>query len=232
VGQTVNVAMRDLAGNLGLASQLIVGQDLTGPQISAVAGIVAPGAGGDQVVITFDRPVRTGIALDWHHYTVDQGGAPIDLSASTPRYSSITNSVYFTLPEGVDLQSALQVHVASTGVTDLAGLAMAPADLLGNTTGDVLAPSLVAAYANLREDSLGHDLDVLFSEDVDPGEPLAPVNWVSSAGQTAINVIRLDGLSVRVTFATPILGGETISFTGLKDLAGNVAGLVTVDVAP
>lgn len=230
VGETVNIAMRDLAGNLGLASQLIVGQDVTGPSVSAVSGLVQPGAGGDRVVVQYDRPVQSGVALDWHHYTATQGSTVLDLSTATPRYDSTTNSVHFILAEGQDLLDGVQVHVTATGVTDLAGLTMTPADLLGDTTGDSTAPSLVAAYVNRREDAQGRQVDILFSEDVDPILAILPVNWLSSGGQTPLSVTQLTGDSVRVTYATPLTGGEVLSAIGLMDLAGNTSGALTITV--
>jgi len=231
VGQTVDISMRDLAGNLGLASQLIVGQDVAGPAVSAVSGLVQPNAGGDRVIVQFDRPVQSGTALDWHHYTATQGATVLDLSTATPRYDSTSNSVHFILAEGQDLQDGVQVHVTATGVTDLAGLVMTPADSLGNTTGDSDAPSLVSAYVNYREDIQGYMVDVLFSEDVDPILAILPVNWLSSGGQTPLSVTQLSGNSVRVTYATPLVGGETLSSLGLMDLAGNASGALNITVA-
>jgi len=230
VGQTVNVSFHDLAGNLGLASQLIVGQDVAGPVVTAVSGVVTPGAGGDQIRITFDKPVQTGLALNTSRYTADQAGAAVDLSSAAARYESSTNTVVLNLPEGVDLEDGVDVHVTGSGVTDLAGLAMSPADISGATAGDAVVPTLDVAYVNHRADFLGKTVDVRFSEDVQTLGAMFQTNWSSSGGQSLLGISALSDSVYRLTFAVGFAPGDQLTVRNIVDLAGNAAGDLVVDV--
>ena len=231
IGDTVNVSFRDLAGNLGIASQLAVGQDVAGPVVTSVSGTIQEGRGGDTVSITFDKPLQSGIALNSANYTIDQGGALFDLSGLVPVYVSGTNTVVFTLAEGQDLDASQQVHVTATGVTDLSGLLMTPADELGAVSGDSSAPALVEAFVNLRVDATGRSIDVLLSEDVDPSVLILPVAWSSTGGQSVMAVERLQGDVYRVSLFSAALPGDQLSiFAGIEDLAGNAASSHSVDI--
>lgn len=231
IGDTVNVSFRDLAGNLGIASQLAVGQDAAGPIVTSVSGEIQQGRGGDTVSITFDKPLQTGLALNSANYTIDQGGSIFDISGIVPVYVSGTNTVVFTLAEGQDLDASQQVHVTATGVTDLAGLVMTPANELGAVSGDVSAPALVDAFVNLRADATGRSIDVLLSEDVDPSILVLPVAWSSTGGQSVITVERLQGDVYRVfLFTAPTPGDQLTILAGIEDLAGNAAASQSVDI--
>ncbi|MFT5830571.1 MAG: hypothetical protein ACI9D0_001157 [Bacteroidia bacterium] len=231
IGDTVNVSFRDLAGNLGIASQLAVAQDATGPVVTAVSGTVQEGRGGDTVSITFDKPLQTGLALNSANYTIDQGGSLFDLSGLVPAYISGGNTVVFTLAEGQDLDASQQIHVTATGVTDLSGLVMTPADELGAVSGDASAPALLDAFVNLRADFTGRSIDVLLSEDVDPSVLVLPVAWSSTGGQSVMTVQRLQGDVYRVSLLTaPAPGDQLTILPGIEDLAGNAAGSVSVDI--
>lgn len=230
VGQTVNVSFHDLAGNLGLASQLVVGQDVVGPVVTAVEGVVVPGAGQDQLRVTFDKPVQTGVALNHNRYTLDQAGSFLDLSGSTPRYDSTTDTVVFILPEGVDLTEGVDVHVTASDILDLSGIAMTPADLSGTTAGDSVAPTLVSAYVNYRADFTGRTVDVLFSEDVDETNALLQNKWSSSGGQNQIGLIKLNESAYRLVFAAGFGSGDQMTVRDIEDLAGNAPGDLVVDI--
>ena len=230
VGQTVNVSHHDLAGNLGLASQLIVGQDVAGPVVTAVSGVIDPGAGGDQVRITFDKPVQTGMALNPSRYTVDQGGDVLDLSSASARYESTTNTVVLLLPVGVDLQDGVDVHVTGSGVTDLSGLVMTAADETGATSGDAVLPTLEAAFVNYRADFLGRTVDVRFSEDVDEADATFKSFWSMSGGQSLLTATPLSGSVYRLVFASGFSLGDQVTVDNVSDLAGNTAGALVTDV--
>jgi len=135
------------------------------------------------------------------------------------------------LAEGQDLDASQQVHVTATGVTDLSGLLMTPADELGAVSGDSSAPALVEAFVNLRVDATGRSIDVLLSEDVDPSVLILPVAWSSTGGQSVMAVERLQGDVYRVSLFSAALPGDQLSiFAGIEDLAGNAASSHSVDI--
>jgi len=231
IGQTVNVSFRDLAGNLGIASQLTVGQDVAGPNVTLITGVITEGEGGDLVLVSFDKPVQTGLALDVNHYTIDQGGAFFDLSGIQPRYISGTNTVVFPLGVGQNLDVNTLVHVTASGVTDLSGLAMTAADISGAASGDATTPALAQAFVNYIEDFSGRTVDVRVSEDVSPLFLSLPVVWSSTGGQSVMSVAVLQGDMYRVTLLTALAPGDQLQvMAGVEDLAGNAAGALTVDV--
>lgn len=231
IGATVNVSFRDLAGNLGIASQLAVGQDVAGPTVTSVTGVIQEGEGGDLVLVRFDKPVQTGLGLDVTHYTIDQGGVPFTLNGLQARYVSGTNTVVFPLGDGQNLNASQSVHVTASGVTDLSGLVMTAADITGSVSGDATTPSLVEAFVNYREDFTGRSIDVRVSEDVSPLLLSLPVAWTSTGGQSVMTVSVLQGDVYRVTFLSTLSPGDQLQvMAGVEDLAGNAAGALTVDV--
>lgn len=230
LGDTVNFQVRDRAGNLGLSSELVTGIDVLAPTLGAVAGISVPGIGGDLVTITFAGLVDTTTALDLGNYVVSQGSTVISLTDAVARYRSTTNTVVLHLADGVNLADGVDVTVVVVNVENHAGLAMAQTSLVGATAGDSTAPGIAGAFLNYREDFLGRVVDVQFDEDVQALDPLIAGGWTSSGGQLASSVQQLGPDLYRVTFATALSGGETLTLFQAEDPAGNQATSLTVVV--
>ena len=225
-GQTVDITAVDLAGNSGLVSEAIQVADTAGPAVIGVAGVVAPGTGGDVVRVTFSEPVSQTNALNPSNYTVSAGGVPIDVSSSNPAYESATNTV--TIPLPVDLLESDTINVMVSGVSNLAGITMSsPANVNGSISGDGVAPGFVASYVNFRADPGGATVDILFDEDVDESFVTDPLQYTVVGGQQVLSATMIRADTVRLTLSFGVSSGDMISLTALPDLAGNVSGTIT-----
>jgi hypothetical protein len=230
---TVNVNLRDLAGNAGIASRAIVSQDVSGPLVTGVSGVSVSGLGGDYVIVNYDKPVELQSGLLVSNYAVTNGATAINLAGAQARYASGLSRVTIYLPPGQELQPSAGLTVEVDGVNNHAGLAMNPPASIGGTVGgDTTAPSLAAAFANHREDAAGRVIDLRFGEHVEEAFALAPANWTASGGQGVVGVEALDLDLYRLTLTAALASGQTLSITGIRDLAGNAAGLLQIAPLP
>ena len=197
--------------------------DAADPLVVSVAGTAVENEGGDYITVTWNEPIDQTTGLDTANYAFTNNGNPIDLTFATVRYSSIDHSVTFFLPEGEELDPAFQINSTINNVADVSGNALAVAITpSGTITGDTTAPSVLNAFANLREDATGRTIDVLFDEAVDGTFTGAFANWSTSglASVTAATVV--DSQYVRLTLDQALAGGDTVDLaTGLNDLANN-----------
>jgi len=224
-GQTLDITGVDLAGNTGLVSEAIQSVDVAGPAVVGVAGVVTPGTGGDFVTVDFSEPVNLGVALNPSNYTVSAGGVPIDVSSSNLSYASATNTV--TIPLPLDLLETDTVNVMVSGITNMAGIAMgAAANVNGAISGDGVAPDFSNSYVNLRVDSGGATVDLLFTEDVDPTFATDVLQYTVAGGQSVLYASMLRPDTVRLTLSFALASGDTVSLTGLLDLAGNASATI------
>lgn len=230
LGETVNFQVRDRAGNLGLSSELVAGVDSVAPVAASAVGVAASGAGGDRVIVTFTGLVDEATALDLSNYAISQGGVYVSLTDAGARYSSVLNQVVIHLAEGVNLTNGVDVTVVVSNVEGHSGLVMTPANLVGSTSGDAVAPTLEQAFLNYRADFQGRVVDVYFDEDVDPTLPSVPTAWSLSGGALPTQVQVLDGHLFRLTFASALAGGETLTLASVSDPAGNTTTSPTVVV--
>ncbi|MEM7308042.1 MAG: hypothetical protein AAF682_15290 [Planctomycetota bacterium] len=229
-GESIDVTMTDLAGNVGVTSQLAQAASATGPALLTVDGVIEPGFGGDRVLFGFNTPVDAGSAGVISNYAIDQGGVAVDLSGAALRYSSSTNTVTVLLPSGVELDPSQNVHAVVDNVANFDGVAISPAgDLIGTVTGDLDAPDFSGGFVNYRADATGIEVDLYFTEDVDPTFAETASNFVPSGGQTALTAELLRADVVRLTLSAPLVAGDTIDTTGIEDAAGLAAGAISVE---
>jgi hypothetical protein len=225
----VSADLRDVAGILGSVSQIVGPADASGPVVSGVQGFGVANFGGDTIEVVFDEPVDLASALDSNNYTVTNGAASVDVAGAVLRYTSATNTVEIRLPAGVELDASAGIGVDVAGVKDVAGLVMnPPASLAGSVSGDTTPPDFGAAFVNFAASSLGTAIDVLFDEDVDAAFASDPLNWSITGGAAVTQAQSLSGSHWRLTLSQPHVPGETLSVTGLPDVAGNASGLISI----
>ena len=230
LGETVNFQMRDRAGNLGLSSELIAAVDSAPPVAASVVGITVPGYGGDQVVVAFIGLVDVVSATELSNYALSQNSLNVSLVGATARYTSTTNEVVITLADGVNLIDGLDVTMTVNSVEGHSGLVMGSTPLVGATSGDSVAPTLVQAFVNWRDDFTGQTIEIRLSEDVLASMPSTPTAWTSDGGQFPIATTIVDHDLFRVRFSTPFVGGEVLTLLSATDLAGNIGSSLTVTV--
>ena len=223
---SLDVTCTDLAGNTsGVLTRVVQSADATGPLVSSVSGVATSGYGGDTLSITYSEPVKTVTAFNLANYTVTSNGNAISLIGATATYVSATNTVVFHLASGQELDSAVSVHVAISGVQDVAGNAMAATvNTTGAVSGDSSAPTISSAFVDWAADASGATIDVGFSEDVLASGAGSILNWGSSGSTAVSSVLRLSDSHYRVTFAAALGASATLSVAGIADPAGNSAG--------
>lgn len=228
-GDQIDVTMTDLAGNVGVTNQLAQAPVSTGPALVSVAGVIAPGFGGDRVVLTFSAPLSPAQATLLANYTLDQGGVALDLAGTSIRMSSASNQIALHLPVGVELDPFQQIHATVANVTNQDGIAMSPAgDLAGAVSGDSTPAGFAAAFVNHREDAGGLVVDVRFTEDVDTAFAEMPASFTVSGGQTVVGAELLREDVLRLTLSAPLGIGQTIGTTALPDAAGIPSGAISI----
>lgn len=236
VGDALTVTYDDLAGNTAAAMTVVAAADgAGGPGINAVSGTAVEGAGGDRVVIDFNKPIDPTTGLDPSSYAILNGATPISLSGARLVYESAIHRLTVLLAVGQELDPTQSVNVMATGVLDHSGQVMTPdANISGPTGGDTTPPDPLEAeaFVNRRADPSGRAVDVRFGEDVQSAFVTTPSNWASSGGQlvTAVQMFRRD--HYRLTLSAALAGGETLSLPGVPDLAGNAAGVFSLTPLP
>ncbi len=228
-GDSIDVTMTDLAGNVGVTNQLAQAATTVGPVLLSVDGVIQPGFGGDEVRLGFSVPIEPGSAGTIANYAVDQGGNPVDLTGAALRYVSATNTVAIQLASGVELDPFQTVHVLVDNVTNQDGIAISPqGDLTGSVTGDTTPPDFAVAFVNFRESATAQVVDVLFTEDVDPAFAGTPANFTASGGQTVTGATLLAPDILRLSLSAPLIDGDTIDTVGIEDAAGVAAGAISI----
>lgn len=227
---SVHAVVDDLAGNSGDVTRAISPVEISGPVVLSVAGVIEPSLGGDRIEITFDHPIDFASALTGAALTASQGGSELDLTGAAMRWSSTESMLTLYLPEGTELAAGVVLDVTVDGVFNHAGLPMdPPAVVSGPVSGDETAPAIAGAHANERVDATGATYDVHFDEDVASASVLDALQWSASGGQGVLGVQVVTPAVVRVQLSAPLLAGETLDVDGATDLAGNVAGPLSVE---
>lgn len=232
-GFDVTFSFSDLARNSsGALTRTVAAADSVAPLIAGVQGYSVSGVGGDYVTISYDEPVTPATGLDLANYTITNGGSTLSLSGSSASWDSSTLTVTISLADGVELDPALGMQVTVRNVADWSGNAIAASGATtgGTVVGDSTAPGVDGAFVNWRENAAGRVVDVQFGEDVDTTFAGDVLNWSASGGQTISSVQMLEPDYARVTLATALGSGDTLSLAaGLTDPAGNQAGALSID---
>lgn len=225
VGQTLQFTnLRDRAGNQGTIDIAIATAAVSGPLVSSVAGTIEPGTGGDVVRVEFNQPFDTSTAFDAGVYTVTNG-SELNLSGAFFSLDSATPAVNIHLPEGTELDPAAGFSVEIDGVANHDGITMSPPAVVGGSvTGDIQPPDANGSFVNQRESISRRVIDIRFTEAVDGTVPLDPLSYSVSGGNSVVSVEELADGVYRLTVDIFFDESETISISGVTDLAGNTAG--------
>ncbi len=231
VGQNITFSAQDLGGNdSGMITRAVAAADAQAPHVGSVAGVIAPGWGGDVVTIVFDEPVLQSGATQLSHYAVSTGTTSLLLTGGSATYDSTTNKVTLHLAGGQELDAAQTLSVTVSGIADLSGNVMpVPVQTTGPVSGDTTPPAFTSAFVNWVVDPTGKTIDVLFSEDVNQAFVSTASHWICSGNQGVLNIVMLERNHARITVSAALAAAQTISMTGLPDLANNVAGQLTID---
>jgi hypothetical protein len=235
LGDTLTIqpaAATDLAGNAPAGALVVVLTDVdTTAPTATMAATSVENLGGDTIVVTFDEPVDTDAATNPSNYTLRQNGNKIDLSDVQVTYDSSSNAVTFWLPEGSELTTGATVSANTGNLTDLSGngLAANPADV--TVTGDSTAPDFEAAFINWQVDVTGMTIDVRFTEDVDEGFAASKANWFTDQFTNVIDADLIAPDIARIRTAGQVADDELLEIDGLRDLAGNTSGMISIDPA-
>jgi hypothetical protein len=231
VGQNIALNVQDLAGNAsGTITRAVAAADVQAPHIVSVSGLIVPGWGGDTVSVVFDEPVLTSVATNVSHYGVTSGSTTILLTGATATYTSATNTVTLHLVGGQELAASQPISVSVSGISDVSGNVMPSAvQTPGVVSGDTAPPTFKNAFVNWVVDPSGRTIDVLFSEDVNQTYAAMTTHWTCSGNQGVVGVTLLERNHARLALTSILSAAQTVSITGLPDLAGNAAGLLTID---
>ncbi|MEO0652927.1 MAG: hypothetical protein AAFZ65_19790, partial [Planctomycetota bacterium] len=123
-GDTLDLTVSDLAGNVGVASQAIGAADISGPTVVSVTPVSVEGTGGDFVWVQFSEPVTQASATDPGHFALTVGGAGVSLYQASLTYDSSNDRtrIQLTALNELDVNSTASVIVS--GVEDVSGNAM------------------------------------------------------------------------------------------------------------
>lgn len=228
VGDQLEIVVDDLAGNACvMMSCALAAADSSAPG-ATIGAVETTGFGGDTLTITYNEPVTVSNSMLPGSYTITANGTPISLAGSTVRYSSIDNSVRFTLASGQEFPHGATVSVTISGVTDHAGNAL-NGNLGGTSAGDNTAPSLSSAFANYSADPTGAVIDVLFSEDVNITRAEDVNNWSTNGSTLVVFSERVSGKHYRLTMSGAMAAGELLRANTMRDAAGNTSGLISIN---
>jgi hypothetical protein len=228
VGDTLDIVVDDLAGNSGSAATLAIAAADSSAPGAAIAAAQVSGFGGDTLTITYTEPVTVSNSTITSSYTLTANGSSLSLAGSTVRYSSIDNSVRFTLASGQEFPNASAVSLTITGVTDHAGNSLSGI-LLSTSSGDSSAPTMVSAFANYAADASGAMVDVLFDEDVNVTRAEDETNWSTTGTATVVFVERVSAKHYRVTLSEALAAGDSLRANTMRDATGNQSGLLSVN---
>ncbi|MFN0242775.1 MAG: hypothetical protein ACKVWV_07760 [Planctomycetota bacterium] len=231
VGDSLDLVMTDLAGNVsGTVTRAVIGGELDDPLIVSVDGYMEPGYGGDTIEIVFDEPVDPATALERSNYIVRTGTTTLSLASAELGYDSATSTVVIALPGGQEIDGQLALTVTVSGISDFSGNTITTPIPVGATrNGDTTDPQFESAFVNYRASATGAIVDVLFSEDVDTTFAADAANWTASGGAVVTAVSMEERNHARVFLSAALGAADTLTMTGVPDLARNTSGAIQID---
>jgi hypothetical protein len=181
-----------------------------GPPDTAPPELLAMGGGGDRVVIRFSEPMLPGSATDPANYLLQTlGGATVPILAAA--IGSTPDTVVLTL--GASLEEGASYTVTAQGVSDPAGLPLAPGSRIGSTAWSApLITEFMASNGNnihrttpvLDEDGEDSDWIEIFNPTAGPVD-LDGWHLTDSAGNPAkwrLPAVTLDAGAYLLVFAS------------------------------
>jgi len=226
-----SVATTDLAGNMSPSpwNLAVCAADMSPPLVTSVTGNAKSGDANDTIFIDFNEQLELTSALTAANYTVINY-TPFDITGSMLTWDSTNNRVTIWLPAGAHLNPAMGLDVAPSGVKDPSGNAIFTSTTIGLVVGDTSDPDIDSAFVDFRTDVTGATVAVQFDEEVNSMLATDSVNWSASGGQTVMSVTMLtDASTYRVILDAALGSSDTLTASGMEDLAQNAAASLVID---
>ena len=194
------------------------------PQPNALAAaaqaVTVPNGLNDYLTFSTTQAYDPDSALDWHNWTLDVAGSPVDLSTQTFAYDLASHTATITLD--FDLLNGQSFTLAATSVVDVDGEYSGLSDSQ-NVGGDGTAPVVASVVQNRSVDTTGATIDVTFDEDVAQAVAENLGNWSAYYGQTIQSAtLQASHNIVRLVFDAPLIPTlDGIDCAAIADLAGN-----------
>ncbi len=182
--------------------------------------VTLPNSGNDYITFTTTIAFDPDSALDWHNWTLDVAGNPVDLSTQTFAYDLVNHVTTITLD--FDLQNGQNFTLSATDVVDVDGVYSALTDSQ-SVAGDAAAPVVTSIVQNRSVDTTGATVDVSFDEEVEEVQAETTANWLALGGQSILSATRQASPNiVRLVFDAPLIPTvDSLSCLSIADLAGN-----------
>lgn len=182
------------------------------------------GERNDQIELVFDRPLSPWGLLDTARYDIELSGQDLDLSSASLEFDGVsTVTIRLDGAGAPDLVVGQNYDVSVHGVYSAQGVAVSPMTsyslLVG---GDSSAPTLPAGWARLDASSSNDTLLMIFSEALEATSAENLGNYLLNGATAPDSVELLDFRTVRCVFSGGVVVSDTIDFSGVADLAGNI----------
>ncbi len=183
-----------------------------------------PGERNDVIELVFDRPLSPWGLLDASRFDIELGGQDLDLSGATITFDG-QSTITITL-DGAgspNLETGASYDLTFHDVFSAQGVYADP-NITHSivSSGDASAPTLPVGWARVDASSPVDTLLVVFSEALESVSAQAVGNYMLN-GVTAPDTVELIGWrTVRCVFSGGVAVGDTLDFSGVADLAGNI----------
>lgn len=186
--------------------------------------MTVPGERNDVIELVFDRPLSPWGLLDAARFDIELSGQPLDLSAATISFDGqSTVTIALDGAGAPDLQSGASYDLTFHDVYSAQGVYADPNIVHSLVAGgDASAPSLPAGWARLDASSATDTLLVVFSEALESVSAETVGNYLLNGATAPDSVELVDWRTVRCVFSGGVVVGDTLDFSGVADLAGNV----------
>lgn len=182
------------------------------------------GERNDVIELVFDRPLSPWGLLDAALYDIELSGQDLDLSAASLEFDGAsTVTIRLDGAGAPDLQVGQSYDVTVQGVHSAQGVAVNPVTIYSVlASGDVSSPTLPAGWARLDASSATDTLLVIFDEALETTSAENVGNYLLNGVTAPDSVELIDFRTVRCVFTGGVVVGDTLDFSGVADLAGNV----------
>ena len=189
------------------------------------AATTVPNVGGDFIVASFVQAVDPDSGEDWTTWELESPlGAGIDLSAAMLDMDLLSKTLTISnLPvDFVNGDDFLLMAAPGNEPLDVDGELFTDS-FTGTAGGETGAPAVSGQVQNRTFDPSGTTVDVTLSEDVDQTSAEMAGNWGVSGVNVTLAELQPNLRVVRLTLdAAAIPGTQTLSASGVADLAGNL----------
>jgi hypothetical protein len=220
--------VQDAAGNPLFAASDLVTQPEAGaaPALDTLASSLTAVTGerNDTIELVFDRPLSPWGLLDAGNFVIELSGQPLDQAETTWSFDGVdTVTIALNGPSAASLQTGAVYDVTYQNIVSAQGVAQVGSTTVALTAGgDAFPPALPAGWARLDSASPTDTLLVTFDEAVDSVSAEDVGNYLLNGATAPDSVVLLAQRTVRLDFSGGVTVGDTLDFTAIADLAGNL----------